>query len=115
MFVLVSWFELVMLLIVVGNCVALAIYNPLIPDTDPTLAILAVFDYVFLTLFTIEAIIRIIAMGFVLHPYSYLRDPWNALDFVIMILGYVSLCYHVRFYLTFSFFEQLGIGVFDKL
>ena len=76
-----------MLVIVLGNCVSLAIYNPLTPDTSPTNAVLAVFDYVFLSLFTLEAVIRIIAMGMMLHPYSYLRDPWNVLDFVVLVLG----------------------------
>lgn len=38
-------------------------------------------------LFLIEAIIKIIAMGFVGHPHAYIRDPWNVMDFVIVITG----------------------------
>ena len=30
---------------------------------------------------------KIIAMGFILHKNAYLRDGWNWLDFVIVILG----------------------------
>jgi len=42
---------------------------------------------VFLIIFTTEAIIKIIAYGFVMHPGAYLRSGWNMLDFVIVIVG----------------------------
>lgn len=37
----------------------------------------------------IEAILKITAMGFVLHKNAYLRDPWNVIDFIIVVSGYV--------------------------
>ena len=48
-------------------------------------------EYVFLVIFTLESIIKIIAYGFVLHPYSYLRSAWNMLDFTIVVVGSVHL------------------------
>ena len=45
------------------------------------------FEYVFLVIFTGEAILKIIAYGFLLHPGSYLRSGWNFLDFVIVVIG----------------------------
>ncbi|GBM85171.1 Voltage-dependent calcium channel type D subunit alpha-1, partial [Araneus ventricosus] len=33
---------------------------------------------------------KIIAYGFVLHPGAYLRNTWNLLDFVIVVIGVVS-------------------------
>jgi hypothetical protein len=36
-------------------------------------------------LYLAEAIIKIIALGFVGHPYAYLRDLWNTADFLIVI------------------------------
>jgi voltage-dependent calcium channel L type alpha-1D len=33
--------------------------------------------YIFSIIFCIEAIIKVIAMGFVTHKNSYLRDGWN--------------------------------------
>jgi voltage-dependent calcium channel L type alpha-1D len=30
---------------------------------------------------------KIIAYGFLLHPDAYLRNGWNFLDFVIVIIG----------------------------
>lgn len=56
----------------------------------------------FACLYTLEMIIKIIARGFAFHKHAYLRDPWNVLDFVVVILGwgdsykYVSLIYHIR-------------------
>lgn len=36
-----------------------------------------------------EAVLKIIAYGFLLHPGAYLRNGWNILDFIIVIIGYV--------------------------
>jgi len=47
-------------------------------------------EYVFLVIFTLECIIKIIAYGFVLHPYAYLRSGWNMLDFIIVVVGLVT-------------------------
>ena len=38
--------------------------------------------------YIIEAIMKIIVKGFVLHKNSYLRDPWNVLDLIIVISSY---------------------------
>jgi len=34
-------------------------------------------------------IFKIIGRGFAFHKYAYLRDPWNWLDFIVVIMGYV--------------------------
>ena len=51
-------------------------------------------EYVFMVVFTIEAILKIVAHGFLLHPGAYLRNGWNMLDFVIVVIGWVP---HVAF------------------
>ena len=40
-----------------------------------------------MVIFAVEALIKIIAYGFVLHSGAYLRNAWNVLDFVIVIVG----------------------------
>ena len=45
------------------------------------------FRYVFTAIYTSEMILKIIAKGFLLHNFAYLRDPWNWLDFVVVLLG----------------------------
>jgi len=44
-------------------------------------------EYVFLVIFTLEAIMKVVAYGFVLHPGAYLRNGWNILDFFIVSVG----------------------------
>ena len=44
-------------------------------------------EYVFLAIFTLEAVLKIIAYGFLFHPGAYLRNGWNILDFVIVVVG----------------------------
>ncbi|KAM3178486.1 hypothetical protein ACTXT7_002434 [Hymenolepis weldensis] len=41
----------------------------------------------FLGIFTCEAILKIIALGFLLQPGAYLRNVWNILDFTVVITG----------------------------
>lgn len=44
-------------------------------------------EYAFLIIFTIETFLKIIAYGLVMHQNSYVRNGWNLLDFVIVIVG----------------------------
>ena len=42
-------------------------------------------------IFTVEALFKIIALGFLFNGQkSYLRDPWNFLDFIIVLSGLTS-------------------------
>jgi hypothetical protein len=36
-------------------------------------------------------IIKSIAKGFILNKYTYLRNPWNWLDFVVITSGYATI------------------------
>lgn len=47
--------------------------------------------YIFLAIYTVEMVIKIIAKGFALHKYTYLRNPWNWLDFVVITSGYATM------------------------
>jgi len=48
-------------------------------------------DNVFLGLYTVEMLIKIVAMGFFLQKNSYLRDTWNILDFIIVTTAYFPI------------------------
>lgn len=48
-------------------------------------------EFIFLIIFTMEAVLKIIAYGFVLHPDAYLRNFWNVLDFSIVVIGWGSV------------------------
>lgn len=47
--------------------------------------------YIFLAIYSCEMVIKIIAKGFVLNKYTYLRNPWNWLDFVVITSGYATI------------------------
>lgn len=40
--------------------------------------------YVFTGIYIFEALIKILARGFVLDEFSFLRDPWNWLDSIVI-------------------------------
>ena len=42
----------------------------------------------FTIIFLVECWLKIIAMGFVLNKYAYLRQTWNIVDLIIVLTGY---------------------------
>ena len=42
---------------------------------------------VFLAIYSVEMVIKVIAKGFILNNYTYLRNPWNWLDFIVILSG----------------------------
>ncbi|KAK7945104.1 hypothetical protein WMY93_000832 [Mugilogobius chulae] len=46
--------------------------------------------YTFTGIYTFESAIKIFARGFCLVPFTFLRDPWNWLDFVVIVMAYVT-------------------------
>lgn len=44
-----------------------------------------------MAIYTTEMVIKTVAKGFILNKYTYLRNPWNWLDFVVIASGYVTL------------------------
>lgn len=47
--------------------------------------------YIFLAIYSCEMVIKVIAKGFALNKYTYLRNPWNWLDFVVITSGYATI------------------------
>lgn len=48
-------------------------------------------EFFFLAIYSIEMFIKIIAKGFAINKYTYLRNPWNWLDFVVITSGYATI------------------------
>jgi len=70
--------------------------SPFYPDTLPDgkqklKDAIDVIDLIFLGAFVIEMVLKVIVMGFAMHPGSYLRSAWNILDFFIVIIGLIPL------------------------
>uniref|UniRef100_A0A4W4EXQ4 Sodium channel protein n=1 Tax=Electrophorus electricus TaxID=8005 RepID=A0A4W4EXQ4_ELEEL len=47
-------------------------------------------EYTFTGIYTFESLIKILARGFCAGPFTFLRDPWNWLDFSVIIMAYVT-------------------------
>uniref|UniRef100_A0A672I531 Sodium channel protein n=1 Tax=Salarias fasciatus TaxID=181472 RepID=A0A672I531_SALFA len=48
------------------------------------------FRYTFTGIYTFESLIKILARGFCIMPFTFLRDPWNWLDFTVIVMAYVT-------------------------
>jgi hypothetical protein len=44
----------------------------------------------FMFIFTLEAMIKILAVGFACGHKAYLKESWNILDFIIVIAGLIE-------------------------
>lgn len=45
---------------------------------------------IFTGIYTFESAVKVMARGFILQPFTYLRDAWNWLDFVVIALAWVA-------------------------
>uniref|UniRef100_A0A3B3ICA9 Sodium channel protein n=1 Tax=Oryzias latipes TaxID=8090 RepID=A0A3B3ICA9_ORYLA len=47
-------------------------------------------EYTFTAIYTFESLVKILARGFCLGEFTFLRDPWNWLDFSVIVLAYLN-------------------------
>ncbi|XP_058158812.1 voltage-dependent N-type calcium channel subunit alpha-1B isoform X1 [Dasypus novemcinctus] len=76
---------------IIANCIVLALEQHL-PDGDKTPMSERLDDTepYFIGIFCFEAGIKIVALGFVFHKGSYLRNGWNVMDFVVVLTGILA-------------------------
>ncbi|KAF6116028.1 sodium voltage-gated channel alpha subunit 3 [Phyllostomus discolor] len=67
---------------ILTNCVFMTLSNP--PDWTKNV------EYTFTGIYTFESLIKILARGFCLEDFTFLRDPWNWLDFSVIVMAYVT-------------------------
>ena len=46
---------------------------------------------VFTCIYTYESAVKLLSRGFCLNKFTYMRDPWNWLDFVVVGMSYITL------------------------
>ncbi len=73
---------------IIANSLKIAMEDP---TNEENSAFSIIIENLFLSLYTLEMLLKIIGLGFVLNKGSYLRDPWNILDFIIVTLAYVQI------------------------
>ncbi|XP_029384777.1 sodium channel protein type 5 subunit alpha-like isoform X4 [Echeneis naucrates] len=77
-----SLFSLFIMCTILTNCCFMAMSEP---------AYWAKYlEYTFTGIYTFESLIKILARGFCMGPFTFLRDPWNWLDFSVIVMAYVT-------------------------
>ncbi|KAL4656619.1 sodium channel protein type 2 subunit alpha-like isoform X2 [Arapaima gigas] len=67
---------------ILTNCAFMTLSNP--PDWAKNV------EYTFTGIYTFESLIKILARGFCVGKFTFLRDPWNWLDFSVILMAYVT-------------------------
>ncbi|XP_042744374.1 sodium channel protein type 1 subunit alpha-like [Lagopus leucura] len=49
-------------------------------------------EHLFTAIYTGEILIKVLARGLVWNEFTFLRDPWNVLDFAVLVVTYISIC-----------------------
>uniref|UniRef100_A0A670YHQ6 Sodium channel protein n=1 Tax=Pseudonaja textilis TaxID=8673 RepID=A0A670YHQ6_PSETE len=75
-------FSMLIMCTILTNCVFMTMSNP--PDWTKNV------EYTFTGIYTFESLIKILARGFCLEGFTFLRDPWNWLDFSVILMAYVT-------------------------
>ena len=89
------WFERFILATIVISSLTMALEKPPqaeLDDSNQAYAdFLEVCGFGFLAIFVVECAIKITGNGFVGHDSSYWSDPWNRLDFSVVVLGLIDI------------------------
>uniref|UniRef100_A0A2K5ZFZ6 Sodium channel protein n=1 Tax=Mandrillus leucophaeus TaxID=9568 RepID=A0A2K5ZFZ6_MANLE len=75
-------FNMLIMCTILTNCVFMAQHDP--PPWTKYV------EYTFTAIYTFESLVKILARGFCLHAFTFLRDPWNWLDFSVIIMAYTT-------------------------
>ena len=88
--VMTTMFETLSISVIIINSMFLAMDDPL-RDPSETPTYMTTADNLFQYCYTVEAVFKVVSLGFIFNKGSYLRDSWNILDFVIISSGYVGM------------------------
>uniref|UniRef100_A0AAY4DP83 Voltage-dependent calcium channel alpha-1 subunit IQ domain-containing protein n=1 Tax=Denticeps clupeoides TaxID=299321 RepID=A0AAY4DP83_9TELE len=84
-------FEYMILATIIANCIVLALEQHLPgEDKTPMSKRLEKTEPYFIGIFCFEAGIKLVALGFVFHKGSYLRNGWNVMDFIVVLSGILA-------------------------
>ncbi|NXN36458.1 SCN5A protein, partial [Rhinoptilus africanus] len=79
------FFTLFIMCTILTNCVFMALTESSKTSASPSWN-----KYTFTGIYTFESLIKILARGFCLNEFTFLRDPWNWLDFSVIVMAYVG-------------------------
>ena len=96
------WFDRFILLTILANAIVLCMMEPKkiegrgcgdfkATSTTGGNSVIEGSELIFTTIFTLEMLTKVVAMGFLVNKGSYLRDGWNVMDFIVVVISLVSL------------------------
>ncbi|XP_075206412.1 sodium channel protein type 4 subunit alpha [Anomaloglossus baeobatrachus] len=77
-----SIFSFFIMITILTNCVFMTMSDP--PPWAKNV------EYTFTGIYTFESMIKIFARGFCIDSFTFLRDPWNWLDFCVIVMAYTT-------------------------
>jgi len=84
-------FDYCVLAVILGSTISLTLENPLDDPTGQKTRALNYIDISFTSLFGLECALKVIELGFLFNgPNSYIRNPWNMMDFFILFMAIMS-------------------------
>ncbi|XP_069642839.1 sodium channel protein type 4 subunit alpha isoform X2 [Haliaeetus albicilla] len=75
-------FSMFIMITILTNCVFMTMSNP--PAWSKNV------EYAFTGIYTFESLIKILSRGFCIDSFTFLRDPWNWLDFMVISMAYIT-------------------------
>ncbi|KAG4066428.1 hypothetical protein HA402_007064 [Bradysia odoriphaga] len=85
-----KYFDFFIMFVIALSSIALAAEDP-VREKSPINDLLNNIDYGFTAVFAVEMVLKVIDLGIICHPKSYLRDIWNIMDSVVVICAIVSM------------------------
>uniref|UniRef100_H2UT88 Sodium channel protein n=1 Tax=Takifugu rubripes TaxID=31033 RepID=H2UT88_TAKRU len=67
---------------ILTNCIFMTFSDP--PEWSKQV------EYTFTGIYTFESLVKITARGFCIDNFTFLRDPWNWLDFMVISMAYIT-------------------------
>ncbi|XP_009978333.1 PREDICTED: sodium channel protein type 4 subunit alpha [Tauraco erythrolophus] len=77
-----SLFSMFIMITILTNCVFMTMSNPPVWSKNV--------EYTFTGIYTFESLIKILSRGFCIDNFTFLRDPWNWLDFMVISMAYIT-------------------------
>ena len=86
-------FDPLILITILANCITMAWQSPLDPEGTWKSGFINACEPIFLAVFTVELVLKVIAYGFLMHKGAYLRDAWCQLDFIVVTLAWLPIIF----------------------
>lgn len=97
-------FEGIIMTLIIISSITLVIDNPLSDPESTKIVTVSYIDNCFTLSFTIESLIKIIAMGFLFNNKilrdkgftPYIRNPWNIVDFIVVMASIIDFVVTIK-------------------